>query len=156
MLEVLDDLQGVIRSKLRGVEGKVDVEDVMQDAAVAILTAYAQAPRTKAIWTAKSARRKAWCDSRRDHDWLVSGENPNQECKSDPLEAMILGEQIEGLEAGFAGMDANIEMAVKMRFYEDRTYDEIGQAFGCSGTWAAKMVKAGLETLRTAVGGDDE
>ena len=150
--EVLDGLRGVIRSKIRGVEAKIDIDDVMQDAAIAILTGYTAAPRTKAVWTAKSARRKCWRDSRRDHERLVNGGNPNQEISHNPLEDLIRGEEIEGLEAGFARMDPNIEMAVKMRFYEDRTFAEIAQHFGVSNPTAAAMVRRGLETLREAIG----
>ena len=152
MLEVLDGLQGVIRSKLRGVEAKIDIEDVMQDAAIAILTSYSAAARTKAVWTAKSARRKCWRDSRRDHERLVNGDNPRQEVSFDPLADLIRGEEIEGLEAGFAAMDAIIEMAVKLRFYEDRTFAEIAQHFGVSNPTAAAMVRRGLETLRESIG----
>jgi RNA polymerase sigma factor (sigma-70 family) len=152
MLEVLDGLQGVIRSKLRGVEAKIDIEDVMQDAAIAILTGYSAAARTKAVWTAKSARRKCWRDSRRDHERLVNGDNPRQEVSFDPLADLIRGEEIEGLEAGFAAMDAIIEMAVKLRFYEDRTFAEIAQHFGVSNPTAAAMVRRGLETLRESIG----
>jgi|SanBayMetagenome_1026888.scaffolds.fasta_scaffold10204_5 RNA polymerase sigma factor (sigma-70 family) len=150
--EVLDGLRGVIRSKIRGVEAKIDIDDVMQDAAIAILTGYGAAPRTKAVWTAKSARRKCWRDSRRDHERLVNGGNPNQEITSDPLAAMIRGEEIEALEAGFARMDPNIEMAVKMRFYEDLTFEQIAKAFGVSNPTAAAMVKRGLIALREAIG----
>ena len=152
MLEVLDGLQGVIRSKLRGVEAKIDIEDLMQDAAIAILTGYSAAARTKAVWTAKSARRKCWRDSRRDHERLVNGDNPRQEVSFDPLADLIRGEEIEGLEAGFAAMDAIIEMAVKLRFYEDRTFAEIAQHFGVSNPTAAAMVRRGLETLRESIG----
>jgi len=152
MLEVLDGLQGVIRSKLRGVEAKIDIEDVMQDAAIAILTGYSAAARTKAVWTAKSARRKCWRDSRRDHERLVNGDNPRQEVSFDPLADLIRGEETEGLEAGFAAMDAIIEMAVKLRFYEDRTFAEIAQHFGVSNPTAAAMVRRGLETLRESIG----
>lgn len=132
MLEMLDGLRGVIRSKIRGVEAKIDIDDVMQDAAIAILAGYGAAPRTKAVWTAKSARRKCWRDSRRDHERLVNGGNPNQEISHNPLEDLIRGEEIEALEAGFARMDPNIEMAVKMRFYEDLTFEQIAKAFGVS------------------------
>jgi RNA polymerase sigma factor (sigma-70 family) len=150
--EVLDGLRGVIRSKIRGVEAKIDIDDVMQDAAIAILTGYGAAPRTKAVWTAKSARRKCWRDSRRDHERLVSGGNPNQEISHNPLEDLIRGEEIEALEAGFARMDPNIEMAVKMRFYEDATFEQIANAFGVSNPTAAAMVKRGLIALREAIG----
>lgn len=152
MLDVLDGLQGVIRSKLRGVESKIDIEDVMQDAAIAILTSYSAAARTKAVWTAKSARRKCWRDSRRDHERLVNGDNPRQEITHNPLADLIRGEEIEGLKAGFAAMDAIIEMAVKLRFYEDKTFAEIAEIFGVSNPTAAAMVRRGLETLRETIG----
>ena len=152
MLEVLDGLQGVIRSKLRGVEAKIDIEDVMQDAAIAILTGYSAAARTKAVWTAKSARRKCWRDSRRDHERLVNGDNPRQEISHNPLADLIRGEEIEGLEAGFAAMDAIIEMAVKLRFYEGKTFAEIAEIFGVSNPTAAAMVRRGLEFLREFIG----
>jgi len=152
MLEVLDGLQGVIRSKLRGVEAKIDIEDVMQDAAIAILTGYSAAARTKAVWTAKSARRKCWRDSRRDHERLVNGDNPRQEVSFDPLADLIRCEETQQLGDAIEHLDLDIRTAIRMRFYEDRTFAEIAQHFGVSNPTAAAMVRRGLETLRESIG----
>lgn len=152
MLEVLDGLQGVIRSKLRGVEAKIDIEDVMQDAAIAILTSYSEAARTRAVWTAKSARRKCWRDSRRDHERLVNGDNPRQEVSFDPLADLIRCEETQQLGDAIEHLDLDIRTAIWMRFCEDRTFAEIAQHFGVSNPTAAAMVRRGLETLREFIG----
>lgn len=152
MLDVLDGLQGVIRSKLRGVEAKIDIEDVMQDAAIAILTGYEAAVRTKAVWTAKSARRKCWRDSRRDHERLVNGDNPRQEVSFDPLGDLIRGEETQQLGDAIEQLDLDIRTAIWMRFCEERTFAEIARHFGVSNPTAAAMVRRGLETLREAIG----
>jgi RNA polymerase sigma factor (sigma-70 family) len=156
MIDSLESFRGLVSYHIRDVKSKLDIDDVIQDAAIDILKSGGKATAKNVIWTSKAARKKAWRDSRRDHVRLVTGENPNQEFSSDPLAAMIAGEELQALSAAFARMDSHIEMVVKMRFYEQRTYQEIGKAFGCSGTWAANMVKAGLEELRTAIGGEDE
>jgi RNA polymerase sigma factor (sigma-70 family) len=152
MLEVLDGLRGVIRSKIRGVEAKIDIDDVMQDAAIAILTGYTAAPRTKAVWTAKSARRKCWRDSRRNHERLVNGANPNQEISHNPLEDLIRGEETKQLGHAISQLDPDTLTAIRMRFYEDKTFAEIADHFGVSNPTAAAMVRRGLETLREFIG----
>lgn len=152
VLDVLDGLQGVIRSKLRGVEAKIDIEDVMQDAAIAILTRYSAAARTNAVWTAKSARRKCWRDSRRDHERLVNGGNPRQEISYNPLADLIRGEETQQLGQAIEQLDPDTLTAIRMRFYEDRTFAEIAQHFGVSNPTAAAMVRRGLETLREFIG----
>jgi RNA polymerase sigma factor (sigma-70 family) len=158
MLEVLDCLKIYIKSTLNGVESKVDVEDVLQDAAIAILSGVQAAKktpamqRTKAVWLARSARRKAFRDAKRDHLRVVEGENPKHEAIHDPLGELVKAEQIESLHAAFAAMDPNIEHAVKMRFYEDATLLEIAEAFGVSMTTASAMIKRGLTILKEAVG----
>lgn len=152
MLDVLDGLQSVIRSKLRGVESKIDIEDVMQDAAISILGGYSAAPRSKAVWTAKSARRKCWRDSRRDHERLVNGDNPRQEISHNPLADLIRCEETQQLGQAIEQLDPDTLTAIRMRFYEDRTFAEIAQHFKVSNPTAAAMVRRGLETLRESIG----
>lgn len=153
MLEVLKGLEGSVASVIFSVRSKVDVEDVLQEAAVEILKGYQAEARTKAIWVAKSARRKAWRDARRDHVRLVGGENPRQEVHADPLAELVKSEEIASLDVAIGGLDPDIATAIKMRFYEDATLEEIGQTFGVTATSAARMVKRGLTALRESIDG---
>ena len=153
MLEVLKGLEGSLASVISPVRSKVDVEDVLQEAAVEILKGYQAAARTKAMWVAKSARRKALRDARRDHVRLVCGENPTQEVNADPLAELVKSEEIASLDVAIAGLDPDIATAIKMRFYEEATLEEIGQTFGVTATSAARMVKRGLTALRESIDG---
>lgn len=153
MLEVLKGLEGCVASVISTVRSKVDVEDVLQDAAVEILKGYQAAARTKTVWVAKSARRKACRDARRDHVWLMDGQNPRQEVDFDPLADLVKSEELASLDVAMANLDPDTATAIKMRFYEGATLEEIGNAFGVTATSAARMVKRGLTALRESIDG---
>jgi len=153
MLEVLKGLEGCVASVICTVRSKLDVEDVLQEAAVEILKGYQAAARTKTMWVAKSARRKAWRDARRDHVRFVDGENPRQEVHFDPLADLVKSEELASLDVAMANLDADTATAIKMRFYEGATLEEIGNAFGVTATSAARMVKRGLTALRESIDG---
>lgn len=153
MLEVLKGLEGCVASVISTVRSKVDVEDVLQEAAVEILKGYQAAARTKTMWVAKSARRKAWRDARRDHVWLMDGENPRQEVDFDPLAELVKLEELASLDVAMANLDPDTATVIKMRFYEGATLEEIGNAFGVTATSAARMVKRGLAALRESIDG---
>lgn len=151
MLEVLKGIEGVVAGVISTVKSKVDVEDVLQDAAVEILKSYSEAARTKAVWAAKSARRKAWRDSRRDHDRLVNGGNPKQVFYADPLSALVAGEDVDRLNAALATLDERTLLVIKLRFYEDQSYKAIGEALGLSEMTAIRIVRSGLQAIKEAV-----
>lgn len=151
MLEVLKGLEGCVASVISKVRSKVDVEDVLQEAAVDILKGYQSAARKKAMWVAKSARTKAWRDARRDHARLVGGENPKQEVHFDPLADLVKSEEIASLEAAMGGLDADTAIALKLRFYEGATFEEIADAFDVSQATAVRMVNRGLKALREVI-----
>jgi len=150
MLDILDSMAGIVSRELRSVREKVDVEDVLQEAAIAILKTYAEAPKKKAVWTAKSARRKAFRDQRRDHLWHM--ENNRNEFSFDPLAALIRPEEIDALSQAFECLTEDQATAIKMRYYDDATLAEIAEVFGVSSPTAAKIVRDALEVLRERVG----
>jgi RNA polymerase sigma factor (sigma-70 family) len=150
MLDILDSMAGIVSRELRSVREKVDVEDVLQEAAIAILKTYAEAPKKKAVWTAKSARRKAFRDQRRDHLWHM--ENNRNEFSCDPLAALIRSEEIDALSQAFEYLTEDQATAIKMRYYDDATLAEIAEVFGVSSPTAAKIVRDALEVLRERVG----
>lgn len=152
MLEVLKGLEGPVASVISQVRSKVDLDDVLQDAALEILKNYEAAARTKAMWVAKTAKRKAWRDARRDHVWLVQGENPQQTVSTDPLAELVRAEEIASLDDAMASLNADLATALKLRFYEGATLEEIAAAFEVSQTTAARMINRGLKALREVIG----
>jgi RNA polymerase sigma factor (sigma-70 family) len=149
MLDILDSIGGIVAREIHSVREKVGVEDILQDAAIAILESYAEAPKKKAIWTAKSARRKAFRDQRRDHVWHM--ENSRKEFSCDPLAALIKSEEIDALSQAFACLTEDQATAIKMRYYDDATLAEIAEVFGVSSPTAAKIIRDALEVLREQV-----
>jgi RNA polymerase sigma factor (sigma-70 family) len=83
---------------------------------------------------------------------LVNGGNPNQEISHNPLEDLIRGEETEQLGQAIGQLDPDTLTAIRMRFYEDLTFEQIAKAFGVSNPTAAAMVKRGLIALREAIG----
>jgi RNA polymerase sigma factor (sigma-70 family) len=151
MLEVLAGIEGAIRSKIRSVQSKVDVEDVLQDAAIAIMQGYDQAPRTKAVWTAQSARRAAWRASRRDHVFFEDSRKEFDD--SDPLAALIQCEELEAMQAAFEEIEPQHAEVLKLRFYEGLTLAEIAEALGIGRNVAARRVRKALEEMRGMIDG---
>ena len=146
MLEILAGIEGSIAKRIQSVRSKVDVEDVLQDAAIAIMHGYHQAPRTKAVWTAQSARRAAWRASRRDHFFFEDSSKKFDD--SDPLAALIQCEELEALQSAFEKIDQQYAEVLKMRFYEGMTFEEIAEALGVRRNTAARRVRNALEQLK--------
>ena len=151
MLEVLAGIEGAIRSKIRSVQSKVDVEDVLQDAAIAIMQGYEQAPRKKAVWTAQSARRAAWRASRRDHVFFEDSSRKFDD--SDPLAALIQCEELEAMQSAFEQIEPQHAEVLKLRFYEGLTLAEIAEALGIGRNVAARRVREALEEMRGLIDG---
>jgi RNA polymerase sigma factor (sigma-70 family) len=151
MLEVLAGIEGAIRSKIRSVQSKVDVEDVLQDAAIAIMQGYQEAPRTKTVWTAQSARRGAWRASRRDHVFFEDSRKEFDD--SDPLAALIQCEELEAMQSAFEQIEPQHAEVLKLRFYEGMTLLEIAEALGIGRNVAARRVRKALEEMRGLIDG---
>jgi RNA polymerase sigma-70 factor (ECF subfamily) len=146
MLDVLAGIEGTILSKIRSVQSKLDVEDVLQYAAIAIMQGYEQAPRTKAVWIAQSARRSAWRSARRDHVFFEDSSKKFDD--SDPLAALIQCEELEALQSAFEKIEPQYAEVLKMRFYEGMTFEEIAEALGVRRNTAARRVRNALEQLK--------
>ena len=146
MLEVLAGIEGSIAKRIQSVRSKVDVEDVLQDAAIAIMQGYQEAPRTKAVWTAQSARRAAWRASSWDHVFFEDSSKKFDD--SDPLAALIQCEELEALQSAFEQIEPQYAEVLKMRFYEGMTFEEIAEALGVRRNTAARRVRNALEQLK--------
>jgi len=152
MLESVSSMSGYVSRVIYDVRSKLDIDDVLQSAALDIL----QNPnktltKTKVAWCAKSSRHKAWRDARRDHDRLLSGENPNQEVHSDPLALLVKSEEIETLNRAIQMLDDDTRLAIKLRFYENQSLDEIASALGVSGSTVTRMIRKGLVMLKEVI-----
>lgn len=151
MLDSLESFRGLVSFHIRDVKSKLDIDDILQDAAVDILKSGGHATPKNVIWTCKASRKKAWRDSRRDHVRLVTGENPNHEVHSDPLADMIRSEQIESLMSAMDSLDADSRTAIRMRYYENCTLKQIADSFGISINSASRIIRHALETIRESI-----
>jgi len=145
-LESLKGIEGIIGNVLRPVRDRVDIEDVLQDAAIAILASYDKAPRKKAVWTAKSAAHSALRSKKRDHKFF------QESCRSvvytNPLTALIHCEEVELLDCAMEGLSERQAEAIRLRFFEGLTLEEVGEKIGITKGGAAHVVKQALEQLR--------
>ncbi len=151
MLEILAGIEGSIAKRIQSVRSKVDVEDVLQDAAIAIMQGYEQAPRKKTVWTAQSARRAAWRASRRDHVFFEDSSKKFDD--SDPLAALIQCEELEAMQSAFEQIEPQHAEVLKLRFYEGLTLAEIAEALGIGRNVAARRVRKALEEMRGMIDG---
>lgn len=145
-LDSLIDVEGLVGKVLFPVRDRVDVEDVLQDAAIAILKSYADAPRKKAVWTAKNAVRTAMRAKIRDHKFFENSSRGVVD--ADPLAALLKCEEVESLHAAMAKLDPQDREAIRLRFFEGMTLEQVGAAMGFQKRWAIIVVKRALERLR--------
>jgi RNA polymerase sigma factor (sigma-70 family) len=139
-------VEGLVGKVLFPVRDRVDIEDVLQDAAIAILKSYKDAPRTKAIWTAKNAVRTAMRAKIHDHKFFENSSRGVVD--SDPLAALLKCEQVEFLHAAMKQLVEQDREAIRLRFFEEMTLEQVGEAMGFQKRHAAHVVKRALERLR--------
>ena len=145
-LESLVGVEGLVAQATRHVRDRVDIEDVLQDAAIAILASYDKAPRKKAVWTAKSAARSALRSKKRDHKFF------EESCQSvvytNPLAALIHCEEVELLGDAMECLSERQAEAIRLRFFDGLTLEEVGEKMGITKGGAAHVVKQALEQLQ--------
>lgn len=148
-LQALAGIRPFVFKQIRAVSEKVSVDDVLQEAAIAIIKSYEKAPRTKAVWIARSARRKAWREQRRDHRYHE--QNSRNVVLDSPLEALIGAEEsVLGLEA-FERLEGDQRRVLELRFWQGKSYQEIGEEYGVSAPTAARLVQSALQAIRKAI-----
>ena len=148
-LESLKGIEGIIGNVLRPVRDRVDIDDVLQDAAIAILQSYAKAPRKKAVWTAKSAARAAFRSKKCDQKYFEK--TPNA-VYSNPLAALIHCEEVDQLHDALACLDDRQREVIRLRYFEGMTLEEVGESIGLTKQGAANVVSRALEKLREVFG----
>ena len=144
-LESLKGIEGIIGSVLRPVRDRVDIDDVLQDAAIAILKSYADAPRKKAVWTAKSAARAAFRSKKRDQKYFEKSEKAFY---SNPLATLIHCEEVEQLHSALECLDERSREVIRLRYFDGLTLEEVGKAIGLTKAGAANVVGKALDQLR--------
>lgn len=152
MFESVSSMSGYVSRVIYDVRSKLDIEDVLQSAALDILqNPHKTLTKSKLSWTAKSARHKAWRDSRRDNVRLLTGENPKQEIVCDPLAELVRSEESEQLNLALSSLDPQVCLVLKLRFYQEMTLDEIASELGVSGTTVTRMIRKGLLALKEII-----
>lgn len=103
-----------------------------------------------ALNLARSSLRKRKTRESRDAEWFEdrNREKDGNQDAGGPEETFLQDEKQERLQAGLLKIPARLREAVVLRFYDDRSFEEIAIILGVS-TSAAKMrVYRGLEKLR--------
>jgi RNA polymerase sigma factor (sigma-70 family) len=147
---LVDEHAGAVAAYLRGMLGRAEAEDAVQDTYLAALRAYpgfdGAHPRA---WLMTIARRKAIDVARsRAH-------RPESLAEPDELAAADGAPPLDGLDrAGIWRLVADLppkqREALLLRFGADLRYREIGIAMGCSEAAARRSVHEGLTKLRSS------
>lgn len=146
MLEQLESMRGLVSSLTHWVRPSIDVDDVLQEAAIAILGGYDRAPATKTYWTAQSARRSARRSSEVAREYFEESRGKVE--TESPLEALILREDIGRLRDAIDRLPVKYREVIELRYLEGMTVGQAASFLGISKSEVCKRTAKALGSLR--------
>jgi RNA polymerase sigma factor (sigma-70 family) len=134
---------------VNGVTAHYDVDDVLQETAVAVLQGYRNA-KWKAARIAKNMSRSHVRAAKRDNAWAHDGRLESRVV--DPASALIQAEESQALMQSIALLPKREQIAIRMRYFESATLCEVASVLGVSAPTVAKLLASALKDLKELLG----